>query len=104
MTINPDRRTVDVSRDFGGVRQSLDGCAAGRPLLQPHYFTMASWRTLPRELEPVWAGSLAGHPWANWSHPNYGTIQRLPGAQSRGAAGRSEPGATALSNAHATGL
>lgn len=50
-------------------------------------FTMDKRRALARELEPLRAGALVGHPWAGWAEANR-EGRRQPGMQSRWSAGK----------------
>jgi len=49
-------------------------------------FTMARREALARELEPLRAGALEGHPWRAWAAADVGS--RMPGAQSRWSGGK----------------
>jgi ATP-dependent DNA ligase len=63
-------------------------------------FGMATRRELARELEPLRADALAGHPWADWAGADPGgaparddgpgarTVARMPGGESRWSAGK----------------
>ncbi|MGJ7506092.1 ATP-dependent DNA ligase [Variovorax sp. GT1P44] len=50
-------------------------------------FSMATRRSLARELAPLRPPTLDGHPWAAWAEPG-GEAQRMPGAQSRWSSGK----------------
>ncbi len=51
-------------------------------------FTMAKRRELVKELEPLRADALEGHPWRAWAELDASTLNRMPGAQSRWSAGK----------------
>jgi ATP-dependent DNA ligase len=51
-------------------------------------FTMARRRELAKELAPLRAGALEGHPWRGWAEQDASGPSRMPGGQSRWSAGK----------------
>jgi ATP-dependent DNA ligase len=51
-------------------------------------FTMARRKELVSELAPLRDKALDGHPWREWAEFDTGTMQRMPGGQSRWSAGK----------------
>jgi ATP-dependent DNA ligase len=51
-------------------------------------FSMATRRSLTRELAPLRPTTLQGHPWAGWAEAGRDEAQRMPGAQSRWSGGK----------------
>ncbi len=51
-------------------------------------FTMATRRQLVKELAPLRANALEGHPWRSWAEADASAFHRMPGAQSRWSAGK----------------
>jgi ATP-dependent DNA ligase len=51
-------------------------------------FTMATREKLARELEPLRANAMAGHPWREWADAVSHEANRMPGAQSRWTGGK----------------